>query len=565
LFCIVFFSQLAAMSGALQYSPGDKIEVFSRTPYGLDNGHERLDLLGERWILSPTVSCGKTRPRIGWTERWLPGTVVPGPPGVRQAQVSFRWDVRLWFDWASGEHIDTSDPASLLDVASASRIRPRTTHWSLRDTPASATSGSELGIGGVPVSVSFIVFRWGAAKIPVQYDTHSWGRVEGSTVSGRCLQLFFNRSVVPRLGWDYEVLTVFVQHSDEFAGISAEFLTSICRGRHIVALYFLWPVQSQQTYGDKVTSTAAYVEQGPCFDLVARMEAAGVPTRWPHHSQLWRCLACKEWVLATSIVPKYHVPLSARVSRSYIVQDPVKAASQALATLWKMQAVRREDDSYSGPTFSDWEPGSAERCVAKLGYSYEGVDVKMCTGEAQLAEALYTMSTQPGYFNDCVHVQQRVHAVDLEARCFVVHGRVTDVLYTRFARIDSAGYVRDYEKAHSANEAMQMWFENDQEAWHHAHEQIAALTRRWHAWLLCQSSEVTISTRIDYMLARVMPGRAEVWTGEIGEQGYSMGGIDPAIVFNAVVDSISSDLKRHPVQSQATLYGKRQHREGLVN
>eukprot|EP00969_Alexandrium_andersonii_P169176 7478717-Alexandrium_andersonii.AAC.1 len=40
-----------------------------------------------------------------------------------------------------------------------------------------------------------------------------------------------------------------------------------------------------------------------------------------------------------------------------------------------------------------------------------------------------------------------------EARCFVVNGEVVECLYTRFARIDNGGYVRDYEKAHSAEEA----------------------------------------------------------------------------------------------------------------
>eukprot|EP00747_Dinoflagellata_sp_TGD_P029641 gnl/TRDRNA2_/TRDRNA2_134040_c0_seq1.p1 gnl/TRDRNA2_/TRDRNA2_134040_c0~~gnl/TRDRNA2_/TRDRNA2_134040_c0_seq1.p1 ORF type:complete len:560 (+),score=63.33 gnl/TRDRNA2_/TRDRNA2_134040_c0_seq1:91-1770(+) len=538
-------------NGVPVYRPGDLIEVFSRMPYGLDNGHERLDSVGERWILAPTTVCGTNRPRIGWTERWLPATVVEDlvPSGATNgnSMVRFRWDVKLWFDWASGERLDASDPNMLLDVAQVSRVRPRSNCWALpplTSGPGAAIppGGTELQVGGCPVTVSFIVFRWGAVRIPIQYDAHSWGRTEGSTVSARFIQLFFNRAVVPRLGWNYEVITVFVQNADEFAGISESFLASLCRGKHIVSLYFLWPVQGQQAYGDKCPCVACYVDEGPFFDLVQRMEAIGVATRWPHHSQLWRCLACKEWVTTLSIVGKYHVPLTTRLPKSVVLRDPRQAAKTAIAMLWRLQAARRADDSYFGPTHSDWVVGHPEPCVAKLGFSYEGVDVKMVQGEAHLAEGLYMLATQPGYTSDSVHVQQRVHRVDLEARCFVVNGEIVDVLYTRFARIDHGGYVRDYEKAHNAEEARINWFYNDVVAWNKALQQIQVVTRRWNSWLLTQASEMTVSTRIDYMMERVAPGEAEVWTGEIGEQGYSMGGVDPVIVFSAVLDTIGDDV-----------------------
>ena len=51
----------------------------------------------------------------------------------------------------------------------------------------------------------------------------------------------------------------------------------------------------------------------------------------------------------------------------------------------------------------------------------------------------YRLAVQPGYLSDCVYVQQRVHRVDLEARCFVMDGQIVEVLYTRFARIDRGG------------------------------------------------------------------------------------------------------------------------------
>jgi hypothetical protein len=353
------------------------------------------------------------------------------------------------------------------------------------------------------------------------------------------MQLFFNRAVIPRFGFDYEVLSVFVQHSDEFAGVSPEFLASLCCGRNIVALYFLWPIQGLQSYGDKHSTTACYLEQGALYDVVGRMEAAGIVTLWPHHSQLWRSLSSKDWVPGLSIIPKYHVPLTTRVPKSLILRDVNAAAKQALKTLWLLQQAKRSDDVYQGPLNSDWAADLRnERCVVKLGFSYEGIDVKMVAGEEQLADALYRLVAQPGYTNDCAYVQQRVNRVDLEARCFVVEGQVTEVLYTRFARIDRAGFVRDYEKAHSAAEAMHDWFFNDQTAWQSAMNQIQVLCQRWFVWMMTQASDPTVSVRIDFMMERVAPGIADVWTGEVGEQGYSMGGIDPIIVFSKVLDSI---------------------------
>lgn len=541
------------------FQPGELVEVFSRMPFGHDNGLERLDSSGDRWLLCPTAKLGTNRPRIGWTERWLPATVIEAPtPGATgsQATVRFHWDVRLWFDWASGERIGSvNDASAFLDQAPVGRVRPRSANaWNLPSQSSTVSPplpcGSEMNVGGRSVAVSFIVFRWGAAKIPVQYDSHSWGRAEGSTVSARFMQLFFNGAVGPRLDRDYETLSVFIQHSDEFAGISPEFLASMCRGRTIVALYFLWPILGQQTYGDKLPCMAAYVDSVPFFDMVTRMEACGIVTRWPHHSQLWRLLSSKDWVNTMCVAPKYHVPLTTRVPKSLILVDPLKAAQHALTTMRQLQAERLTD-GYAYPANSDWRPGSAEQCVAKLGFSYEGVDVRMVQGEEQLAAALLSLATQAGYTNDCVHVQQRVHKIDLEARCFVVGGQVIETLYTRFARIDSGGYVRDYEKADTEAEAVEEWFYNDHAAWANALEQIRALTRRWHLWMLTQAAEPTVSVRIDYMIERVAPGKADVWTGEIGEQGYSMGGIDPVLVFNAVLDTISPEVRQRQPQRAA--------------
>ncbi|CAE7778333.1 RPS9B [Symbiodinium sp. CCMP2456] len=534
------------------FRKGDLVEAFYQMPAPEDLGRERVDMIGDRWILCSAPILGNNRPRIGWTQRWLPAVVVEATEASEadEQEVRCRWELRQWYDWATGDHIEvTTDPHALVHEVGAHMVRrrsadawkiPKTCNWN--SNVLYPRCGTEMAVGGCEVAVSFIVFQWGAAKIGVQYDSHSWGASEGSTVSNRFIQKFFQDAVIPKYQCDYEVLTVFIQHSDEFAGISPEFLASLCRGRSVCALYFLWPIQGYQSYGEKLPTAAAYVTAEPFYALVSRMEASGIPTRWPHPVQLWKLLTSKDWISQLCSSWQFQIPVTTRVSKALVLVDPPKAALMALSALRVLQRARREAWK---ATHSDWSEGESE-LVVKLGYSYEAADVRMVKPET-LAEAMYCLVTQPNYTNDCVYVQERVRTVHLEARCFVLNGEVVEALFTRFARIDCNGYVRDYEKS-AKNEASQgqgqveeeplKWLLNDKAAFEDAMLQMRRLSRLWHLWLLAQSAEPTVSVRIDYLVERVGLGRAEVWTCEVGEQGYSMEGIDPALVFKAVVDTV---------------------------
>lgn len=243
------YHAMESASGIEVYRCGDPVEVFYKMPFPEDHGRERVDILGDRWIQCATASLGSTRPRIGWTQRWLPAVVMEVLDGGEAVRV--QWELRQWYDWATGEHIEISrDPHALEQEVDVHKVRKRTAAWRIPENRAWTSTlyptRSEMAVGGCEVTVSFIVFQWGAAKIPLSYDAHSWGSLEGSTVSNRFIRLFFRDAVIPKFGYDYEVLTVFIQHSDEFAGISPEFLGSVCRGRRVCALYFLWPIQGTE-------------------------------------------------------------------------------------------------------------------------------------------------------------------------------------------------------------------------------------------------------------------------------------------------------------------------------
>ena len=61
-------------------------------------------------------------------------------------------------------------------------------------------------------------------------------------------------------------------------------------GRHRCGCYFLWPTSFQ----DGTEDQSGMVPHGAYFDAVKGFEAAGLPTRFPHPSQLYRTLLAKE-------------------------------------------------------------------------------------------------------------------------------------------------------------------------------------------------------------------------------------------------------------------------------
>ena len=183
------------------------------------------------------------------------------------------------------------------------------------------------------------------------------------------------------------------------------------------------------------------------------------------------------------ICPQFQIPLTTCLSKGLVLRGPLRAAEMALETLSLLEKDR------NGPS-----SGKQASVVAKLGYSYEGVDVKMVEGKEQLAEALYFLLSQPNYTNCSVFVQERIE-VSCEARCFLINGRVVSMLYTKFDRIDAQGYVREYEKETCGDRARRAWFSDDHDAWSDAMQQIQRLSDRWNLWLLAQSAERTVSVR----------------------------------------------------------------------
>lgn len=124
-------------------------------------------------------------------------------------------------------------------------------------------------------------------------------------------------------------------------------------------------------------------------------------TLFPHVSYVYQKLLSKTWQAELCLAPQFAIPRTVLVPVSSIRRDPLSAAELAL-------------ERVSSPS---------PRCVVKLGYSWEAMDVRVTSNDsAAVAKGLEELTQQTGFFGDCVLVQQYVPAV-CELRLFVVNGR----------------------------------------------------------------------------------------------------------------------------------------------
>ncbi len=83
-----------------------------------------------------------------------------------------------------------------------------------------------------PPKISFLEVRWGG-KEEVCTTTEQWGHAN-SSVHDMYIELFYEGTVYKRLGPDYEVMTVWISSSNDFAKLNAAHLFSQLRGKYKV-------------------------------------------------------------------------------------------------------------------------------------------------------------------------------------------------------------------------------------------------------------------------------------------------------------------------------------------
>ena len=120
------------------------------------------------------------------------------------------------------------------------------------------------------------------------------------------------------------------------------------------------------------------LDQSAYFDAVRIFEAAGVCTRFPHPSQLYRTLLAKDWQPSLCLVPSLCIPPAVTVNRATICASPSRAAKLCVDALATVRAARyRRGKKRREPESLRVEGAESRRGVAKLGFAWEAAHVTL--------------------------------------------------------------------------------------------------------------------------------------------------------------------------------------------
>eukprot|EP00746_Dinoflagellata_sp_MGD_P063420 gnl/MRDRNA2_/MRDRNA2_26639_c0_seq1.p1 gnl/MRDRNA2_/MRDRNA2_26639_c0~~gnl/MRDRNA2_/MRDRNA2_26639_c0_seq1.p1 ORF type:complete len:547 (-),score=65.41 gnl/MRDRNA2_/MRDRNA2_26639_c0_seq1:130-1551(-) len=462
-------------------------------------------------------------PCIGRTDTWTVG-VINRDWSVRQydSKCSESWPEIVWSHqlWYSrrGVRLDASNISQMTQKVRPEQIRR---------------------IGEVlerPVLTLFHV-RWGGPEPvdPVVDGAGGWGQI-GSTPSDNYINAWEDH-VFSRLGPTYDIISAFIQGSEDMGKINPPLLRQLMKGAHLNACYFLWPVLFQDG-----TNDPAYVHNHRLLELMVIMEGTGISTRFPHPSHLYRLYASKEWTSQMCLHPLLKVPLTTMVSRSAVASNAERAASGALAALNSLAETR---SAWAAPLGQEpIETARILKGVAKLGWSWQAMDVVIWRNKTELQHALTDLLEQPGSYAEQCFVQEWFD-FDVEMRHFIVEPDLSQpesllpkaVMYTTF-KSDKEQYLKDFDRFDRAT-CLKRYFNNDRAGLADAESQSLVLINRWLRWMQAQTHELPVVTRFDVLVKHLGPGRAVVRMGELTELGACFLGWPegPQEVFGAMLRS----------------------------
>lgn len=376
--------------------------------------------------------------------------------------------------------------------------------------------------------LSLLLVRWGGADGVDDEEDHC-GAIS-SSVSDGYIESFLS-VVYETLGPRYECVSVFVESSADLSAMEQAQLASMLHGSQRAALYFLWPSRFREgavtrRNVDGVPLRVGVVNAAASLHAMEAMEAAGVPTRFPHASQLYAALLSKEYQASLCTSAEFALPATTLVNRGAAVRDPSRAAASAVSALAKLR------------TEGTPPPGMG---VVKLGFSWEAVHVRTFTSTAELAAVLEALACKDGCEAPCLLVQDWVPNA-FEMRVYLVRGRPAHVAYSDFGW-EGCGFMgKPYDFEQKARAAViSDWLDDDEAAMAHAEEQARHLAVHvWARWLRAISSEPIPALRVDFLVGHAAPGRATVRSLELTELGFCMLGWKegPRLVMGALLETL---------------------------
>merc|ERR1712137_446127 len=141
---------------------------------------------------------------------------------------------------------------------------------------------------------------------------------------------------------------------------------------------------------------------------------------------------------------------------------------------------------------------------AKLGFSWEALDVKLWQGGLSGLETAVSQLTQTIEISDEVTAQphdceslivQEYIPHDFEYRVYTVEGKVAGNVYTKFCSVKENQEFGDFHQYFEAEQAAKAWMGGDMESFADAARQCNELTEHWLEWLRAQSCELPPAVR----------------------------------------------------------------------
>jgi len=390
-----------------------------------------------------------------------------------------------------------------------------------------------------PPLLSLVLARWGGKHRlgedddPLDEGDGGWGQF-GAPPTDWYMAAVLEQGVLrhPRLGApgataegprDCEVLSLFIGssgHMDALRSDLAPKIAAALRGSHKASFWHLWPADWEADF--EGPDYIGYAERRSLFASMRQMEDAGVRTSFPHPASLYELITSKRWMATLSSEPRSRLPAATLASRADIKCDARAAANKALTEL---EVLREQSVFAPGGGPAAVNRSRLTKGVAKIGWSWEAKFVWFWKTRQQLSENLKAVMAVPGTLDDFVIVQEWVD-FDFELRLFflppsdwappaVLHPKHYE--YTSWTTTDRSTSPGSFGKM-SRREALVHWQE-DSAALDAAHAEAEEAAQFLIGWLLETHHEPVPMIRMDFMLKRLGPGKAQVAFGEFCEMG----------------------------------------------
>lgn len=328
----------------------------------------------------------------------------------------------------------------------------------------------------------------------------------------------------------FDAFSLFVTSSQDLWCLPSctDEVAKFLRGKKRTSFWMLWPAEWED-FDDP--DYACYVERHALFSSMRALEAAGVPTGFPHPADQYELITSKSWMATLSLHPRVCLPAATLVHKSDLKRDPLRAAKAALSA---MNLIRRANPYPAEPgepsVLAQANKSAITKGVVKLGWSWENRYVLRFTGLQQLQERLVELLTAEHCTANACIVQEWVD-FDFEMRLYFFPARHleehVDLFAIPFAPVriecnewtagDSRGQHRSFHKL-SKQQILDRWAQ-DEEAWEETVRKATDIAQVLIAWLISANAAPVPMIRLDFMIRKMGPGKVRVVFGEYCEMG----------------------------------------------